>query len=174
MVRKYSCFEEKGGSESLKLCGTCSRVTFDLSEADQTFLDELIKQHGLPLLQHWIKKGVIMVSGSGRRVDLEKTRAVKIIVENQVYCKVAKTKVFYVTGNCFAWLPRRVSSASFSVNHKGPPMDSQVESTLKRKKSITIYISTDVLERVTAEAKQQNRSRSNTIETLLTQSLTTT
>ncbi|TSA55891.1 CopG family transcriptional regulator [bacterium] len=36
-----------------------------------------------------------------------------------------------------------------------------------RKQSITIYISSKLIERIDNEAKQQNRSRSNLIETKL-------
>ena len=180
-------FEETGQCASHKICGTCGRIKFGLSEADQTLLNKLMSWHGAELMRSWLKKGTVKISGGGCRVDQQKTGAVKIILENPAYCRAAKTKVFYITGSCFAWIsrrgypsprlfttsgsPHRDSSHRKGINHKKPPMESHVESMLKRKKSVTIYISTDVLERVTAEAKQQNRSVSNTIETLLTKSL---
>jgi metal-responsive CopG/Arc/MetJ family transcriptional regulator len=42
-----------------------------------------------------------------------------------------------------------------------------------RKQTITIYISSKLLERIDNEAKQQNRSRSNLIETKLEHSTKT-
>jgi len=98
-------FEETSQSASLKICGTCGRVTFSLSREDQTLLDKLIKWHGVELMRCWLKKGTVMVPG-GHRVDLTKTGAVKIILKNPAYCKVAKTKVFYVSRSCFGWTPR--------------------------------------------------------------------
>jgi len=104
MVRKYGCFEETGRSESLKVCGNCRRVRFCLSRENQKLLSRLISWHGAELMCSWLKKGTVMVPG-GHRVDLTKTGAVKIILKNPAYCKVAKTKVFYVSRSCFGWTP---------------------------------------------------------------------
>ena len=41
-----------------------------------------------------------------------------------------------------------------------------------RKQTITVYISSKLLERIDKEAKEKNRSRSNLIETTIAESLT--
>jgi len=97
-------FEETSQSASLKICGTCVHVQFGLSREDQTLLNKLMSWHGAELMRCWLKKGTVMVPG-GHRVDLTKTGAVKIILKNPAYCKVAKTKVFYVSRSCFGWTP---------------------------------------------------------------------
>jgi len=98
-------FEETSQSESLKLCGNCSRVRFCLSREDQKLLNKLIRWHGAELMRCWLKKGTIKVP-RGHRVDLTKTGAVKIIIKNPVYCSVERVQVFWPESGCSLWLPR--------------------------------------------------------------------
>jgi hypothetical protein len=106
MALQKSGFDEKGKSASLKVCGNCARVSFDLDKNAANFLVEMVKFHGVEALRCWARMGSVRALGSGDGLDLDRTRVAKLIRESATFCSATRVRVFWPDIACFAWLPR--------------------------------------------------------------------
>lgn len=104
MARPKRGFEKTSHCESLKVCGNCSRISFNLNREETTFLEELLDRYGAKTMRRWALKGSVLAP-SGARLDPDKTRGARLLRCHEAYCRTAEVNVSFVDVSCALGLP---------------------------------------------------------------------
>jgi len=93
---------------SLKICGTCARVSFGLTEEESKFLSQMMSRYGLGTVVNWLKMGEVKLCGPPQRLDPQKMRVISIINNQAIRCPATNETVKLVDVHCFLWIPQKV------------------------------------------------------------------
>lgn len=108
MARPKRDFPETSHCESLKICGTCARVSFGLTGEEIEFLKRMISRYGIKAARGWCQADIVRACGGGG-LDSEKTEALRILRRHRIRCwatSVTGVDVSFVDECCFLWQPR--------------------------------------------------------------------
>jgi hypothetical protein len=106
MNASRSFFSETNREKQLKICGSCTRVSFGLNREEAEFLTEAIRRYNAGIFREWLKMKVVKLPGRRGQVDPEKAWIISLINSHRVRCSAAKVHVNVVDEHCFLWLPR--------------------------------------------------------------------
>ena len=85
-----------------KICGNCKNANFNLNPEDERRLKNTAEHDGLRTMRTWIRprKALFTLGSTG---DVERKKALKIILANQAHCRKTKVRIAWPDMACFLW-----------------------------------------------------------------------
>src|SRR4030042_3495476 len=105
MASQHGFSAKTNQSESLKFCGNCRRVNFNLNPEDAQLLQDTAECDGIKRMQAWARSRNPMFTlphqAYCRYSAVDRARVLKIILTNQTRCSTAKVRIFWPDTACF-------------------------------------------------------------------------